>query len=311
MVIWDYLVHIHRVGDIRALVIFWGCVAALIVFVILQILLARAKGVARRALGTARDASDEVRRLVRELDELERRMEKRLDARARELDERMTKKLDQKGDLVQERIEQRAGSLSDDINGLEGRVRQAEEDVAGFRRRVKDVENRIPNLFDRLDEFRETLGKTFQAELGSVLNSFDNSVSSILSQMKSELQMGISRIEGIENMVRSRESAEHSLLAPGLPEAAPQQESTEKDEQSGFEAWEEEAKQLAEEEALDDELADMVQAAAEAEEDELQVEEEEPEVEEPEEELPGTDFYVPDEDEEDEDDLPEEEPPFI
>ncbi|MGD2174696.1 MAG: hypothetical protein PVJ27_04775 [Candidatus Brocadiaceae bacterium] len=266
MNVWDYVVQIHRTGDVQALVLFWGVAAVVVLFVVLQVLLIRSRGVAVRAMNTVRDLADDMRNLRRELDELERRMEKRLDSRAAELDARMTKKLDQKGDLIQERLEERSSSLSDAISSLDGKVGQARQQMEAFRQRVDDVEGRIPGLFDRLDEFRDTLAHTFQAELGSVLTSFDNSMSAILQQMKAELQMGVSRIESIENMVRSREQAERSLLGP--PEAA------EPAEEGEFEEWEREAKELAEqpEESLEEELSEMAveddeEFTAEAEED--------------------------------------------
>ncbi len=109
---------------------------------------------------------------------------------------------------------------------------------------MDEVEGRIPNLFDRLDDFREALGRTFQVEINSVLSSFDSSLGAILQQMKSDLQLGLSRVESLESMVRSRERAEKSLL--GTPEgaAAPLPNSLEEEEQE-FAEWEAEAKELA------------------------------------------------------------------
>ncbi|MHC4481705.1 MAG: hypothetical protein ACYS1C_12155, partial [Planctomycetota bacterium] len=134
---------------------------------------------------------------------------------------------------------------------------------------INDVDGRIPGLFDRIDEFRETLARAFQVELNSVLSSFDSTVSGILEEMKSELQLGIGRIESIENMVHSRQGAGRTLLGvaeepelpegPGeegeleLPEDPGEEEGPElpegpSEEEEQFEEWEQEAKELAERE---------------------------------------------------------------
>ncbi len=250
MHIWEFLVDIHR-GDWTALVIFYSAVVGMILFVLLQLLLVRSRRAALKALATVRD-------LLEDMKALESRMEQALQSREGELDARMTRKIDQKGDLMQERIEQRSAALSDSISKLDSRAGRAEDQVQQFRERIAEVESRIPNLFDRLDEFRNTLAKTFQVELSGVLNSFDNSMGAVLQQMKSDLQLGISRIEGIEGMVRSRERAERTLLgAPGegaLPEPAGEEEGE-------FEEWEQQAKELAESEEPEEDSDEVVQAA--------------------------------------------------
>ncbi len=241
---WHYIVQIHQGGDWAALVGFYAIVLALILLVWLQVWLVRGRKLSYQALERSRELTDSLLAVRGEIDELERRTEKRLDSRAGDLDARMTKKMDQKGDLIQERVEQRASDLLDTIHRLESRVSRASEDVGRFRERIDDVERRIPNLFDRLDDFRDALGRTFQVEISSVLSSFDSSLTSILQQMKSDLQLGLSRVESLETMVRSRERAEKSLL--GTPEGtpAPLPGSLEEEEQE-FAEWEEEAKALA------------------------------------------------------------------
>jgi chromosome segregation ATPase len=257
MNVWEYLVQIHTSQDWTAIVQVWGIVLACVIFVLLQLLLLRSRKLALRALDRVRELVADMQGIEGQLDEIERRVEGRFDSRVGELDARVTKKLDHKADLIEERIDKRASALSDAINKVESRASHANEEVARFRQELSDVESRIPGLFDKLDEFRETLGKTFQAELGSVLNSFDNSVSSVLQQMKSELIMGVSRIESIESMVRSRHSAERTLMStPQLPEGE-QDEEEEDEEEDEFAEWEEEAKELeADEEAAVEERED-------------------------------------------------------
>ena len=221
--LWRTLVDMHMSGDARSLVLLYGVAVGVIVFVCLQVMLVRGRRLALTALRAARDLVKDVRALEDQLDELGNRVERRLDSRTADLDARMTKKLDQKSDLIQERLDQQSGRLAESISGLEGRIGRANDEIVRFRDRVTDVEDRIPGLFDRLDDFRDALAKTFQAELGSVLTSFDASISSILAEMKSELQLGVSRIESIETMVRSRERAERTLLGgpheASLPES--------------------------------------------------------------------------------------------
>ncbi len=242
MGLWEYVVSIHETGTMAELALFWGIVILVVLFLLLQLSLLRGRLMVKKALRDMGEFRDGLRGLREQIDEVERRIEKRLDSRAGELDQRMTKKLDQKGDMLQERIEQRASSLSDSIHKLESRASESNENVERFRRRIDEVESRIPNLFDKLDDFKQTLGKTFQAELGSVLNSFDNSLAALLQQMKSDLQLGLSRIEGIQNMVHSRERAERNLL--GTPEEAAVGSALE-EEEAEFAEWEQEAKELA------------------------------------------------------------------
>ncbi len=132
---WHYLVQIHQTGDWPALLRFYGIVVAVVLFLWLQVLLVRGRMLAVRALERTRELTESLQALRAEADELERRMEKRLDTRAGDLDARMTKKMDQKGDLIQERVEQRAADLSDAIHRLESRVARASEDVGRFRDR--------------------------------------------------------------------------------------------------------------------------------------------------------------------------------
>ena len=92
--------------------------------------------------------------------------------------------------------------------------RETEERIDQFGRRLGNVEDRIPNLYDHMDEFRESLSQIFESELGSVMRSFDTSVDSVLQQMKDQLQTGVKNIEGIERMVRGRRKVETKLLGP-------------------------------------------------------------------------------------------------
>ena len=243
---WEMVVALHQSGDLTLLVPFYGVVVAVIVFVCLQLMLIKGRRLAVKAAQAARDLMADLKALHAQVNELEQRLENRLDARTGDLDVRMTRKIDQKGDILQERLDQHRSALSDSVGKLEARLARTGEQLEAYRERTDEVESRIPGLFDRLDDFRDTLAQTFQAELGGVFTSFDNSVAAILQQMKAELEVGISRIESIEGMVRSRDRAQLSLLGPrgeaALPGPAPEQ-----GEEAEFEEWEQQAKELAEE----------------------------------------------------------------
>ena len=242
---WEMIVALHQSGDLTILVPFYGVVVAVIVFVCLQLMLIKGRRLAVKAAQAARDLIADLKALHAQVNELEQRLENRLDARTGDLDVRMTRKIDQKGDILQERLDQHRSALSDSVGKLEARLARTGEQLEAYRERTDEVESRIPGLFDRLDDFRDTLAQTFQAELGGVFTSFDNSVAAILQQMKAELELGVSRIESIEGMVRSRDRAQLSLLGPrgeaALPGPAPEQ-----GEEAEFEEWEQQAKELAE-----------------------------------------------------------------
>jgi len=130
-----------------------------------------------------------------------------------------------------QKVHERTATISDTVDGIESRSRQMQQQADAFRRRVDEVEDRIPNLYDRMEEFRNTLATIFQNELGAVLGSFDTSVSAVLAHMKSDLHMGIARIEDIEQMVKSRDEASRNLLSgnekPALAEATEDVQDTE------------------------------------------------------------------------------------
>lgn len=109
-------------------------------------------------------------------------------------------------------IDERAAHVTEKVEVVEAQARQMAREGQTFRERIDQVENRIPSLYDRLDEFQATLAQVFKNELGAVLGSFDSSVSAVLQHMKAELHTGIAQIEGIEDMVRSRRQAERTLL---------------------------------------------------------------------------------------------------
>mgnify|MGYP006281775409 CR=1 FL=1 len=119
-----------------------------------------------------------------------------------------------------QRLRQRQMRLAKYTKGKVDKCTSETEDrIDKFGRRLAHVEDRIPNLYDHMDEFRETLSQIFESELGSVMRSFDTSVDSVLQQMKDQLQTGVKNIEGIERMVRGRRKVETKLLGPSDADA--------------------------------------------------------------------------------------------
>jgi hypothetical protein len=123
---------------------------------------------------------------------------------------------------VHERLDRQSASTSERISGIEARGQELRQEAQTVRQRVDRVEDSIPSLYERLDEFRNTLATIFRDEMEAVLGSFDGTVTAVLGHMKSELHMGIARIESIEEMVRSRQRAEQMLLGDGTAPALPE-----------------------------------------------------------------------------------------
>lgn len=120
-------------------------------------------------------------------------------------------------------MDHKVTTVEQKVGDAEARGRELLQQSESFRLRVDQVENRIPSLYDHMEESRNTLARIFQNELGAVLGSFDSSVAAMLDHMKADLHAGIARIESIEEMVRRRQKAGRELLvgvgAPSLPEA--------------------------------------------------------------------------------------------
>jgi hypothetical protein len=246
--------------DPPAIMVLAGVVAAVLVLVCLLLMLLKGRRLALRTAATARDLIADMKSLREQLEEAEKRVDRRLAGLTGEVDERVNAGLT-------ERLAASRRELDEGLARLDASASSLREDMDGLRTRLDEVEGRVPGLLDQLDELRETLGRTFQSELSGVLSSFDTSVAGILEQMKSELQIGISRIEGIEQMVRGRERAERALLAGASDQEL---EAGEDEESSRFAEWEQEAKDLAESESDEPGAEDEDEPVPDEREDEAQ-----------------------------------------
>ena len=282
---WQTIVEFHRSAGWLSLVQFYGAIVGGVGVVILLIFWLRALSSAKKGRRRIQELVEDLKQMHRTAGEAEYRLEQKMNDRVAELEQRVGRKMDQKSDWARDRIEQTETRLSERMDertspvvakmgSIETQGQELSRQVETFRHRVDEVEIRIPNLYDRLEEFRETLAKIFQSELGSVLESFDGSVTAVLNQMKTDLQMGITRIEGIEGMVRSRQRAEDALLGPlGKPELAeaPEAEEVEPEPEPAPAEFEERAEEALEEEA--EPTPDFEDIAEEALEEEAEPEE--------------------------------------
>lgn len=188
--IWDLVVQIHANTDWGALTLFYGGILLVGYLAVAEILRIRTSSTTHTVERRAEDLEEEIKNLRARQKRMVNYMKEQMDDQAREHQWKMEE----------------------------------------LRRRMGKVEDRIPSLYEHLDEFRATLSTVLEKELGEVMHSFDSSVDSVLDQMQEQLETGIQNIEGIKSMVRGRKAAEHNLLESAdlstLQEAADTEENT-------------------------------------------------------------------------------------
>lgn len=211
--LWDRMVQLHVTADPRWVGVFYGAVVLICYLVVSQVRRKRRQAAAEKM----QEWAGELDRQLKKIYQRQVRLVKFTKSRAREIRQEMEERLDQYGG------------------------------------RLGTVEDRIPNLYENLDEFRESLARVFESELGAVMHSFDSSVDSVLYQMKEQLQAGINNIEGIEEMVRSRRKAETKLISPSAEESAgPELESLESADEQAHTRVQEVERELEEHRAADE-----------------------------------------------------------
>ena len=219
--IWQYLVEIHTAGQWETLVQFYGLALAVLILVIILLLHSRSRGIALKAARLAHNLEQELRKLPGALERIESDLESRLATKTNQkidaVEAHVQELHGKQGDL----LEERCSELAADIGKTDVQVQRTNAQIEGLKNDLEQVEARIPSLLDRLDDFREAVAKRCQGELASVLGSFDKTVRAVLTQMKGELQVGVSRIEGIESMIRNRKQAEMTLLGTGVDDELP------------------------------------------------------------------------------------------
>lgn len=214
--VWDYLLRIHTAADWSSLIVLYGIGVGGLCLLLLEILHARTSTLARRQQARLAELIGELHALA----EREAEMSERLD----EAKKTLRNRIDRAEQAVADRIDAKTDRLLERIAEAERNTRQARNELDSVRERLTSAEQEFPVFEDRLAELQNDVDRLFRTELSSVLDSFDSSVSAVLDHMKDQLQMGVSRIEGVESMVESRQKASRSLLGPSQdsePEAAP------------------------------------------------------------------------------------------
>ena len=99
-------------------------------------------------------------------------------------------------------------AMKEAANKVEQRMAEVqqrmEERLGGFEEQVTAVRNHLTQLEDYLRDF-------FEVEVKNAFDSFDNTVTDVLDQMKSELLRGVDRIEDIQTVVSGRTGVENRL----------------------------------------------------------------------------------------------------
>jgi hypothetical protein len=276
--LWANLVQAHAALDWAALLPFYGILATAGLFGALMIRLVRQAAAGRKAADRIQTLERELKQL-RGLEEQTRQLRSDTGALQAQLDkgyESLRERVENQKDAVRTDIEELERGIRQDLEEVERTVRRKFEDATtrAVRRmekleqdgeevlrqmesnnhRIASVEKRIPDIYEHLEDFRATLGRIFENELSAVLDSFDSSVTAVLDHMKGELEMGINRIEGIENMVHSRQRAERTLFGRG----SYRDQEEDSDEQQALPGG------LAEESELESEMQEEVQEMADA-----------------------------------------------
>jgi len=216
--LWRYLVELFTSADRVTLLQFYSAAAIFLILILLLIRHGRGLRIASQASSRVADLDRKLSSLGSTVDrlegevggELEARVQARVESRFDALEKRVQELHSRQSDLLEERVSE-----------LGGRISQARAEVKALERRLSEVEDRMPGLFDGLGEFKKALAKGYQSELSSMLGSFDNAVKALLSQMKDELRGSLSRIEGIESMIRGRRSAEEDVGAVDVAAVEP------------------------------------------------------------------------------------------
>ncbi|MFP4027407.1 MAG: hypothetical protein ACLFWL_06415 [Candidatus Brocadiia bacterium] len=208
----DYIQNLISQGDWATLIPLLCEAIAFIIIIIFLFLLSRSRA-------TAAEARTEVKNVSEKLHDLEAQISDfRSDLRD-DLENLLNRKMDTKLDGMEERtqglhsrqtemLEDRSSELSGRIAKTDAEIEQLRNEFDSLRNHVQKVEREMPGVFDRLDEFKNAIARGYKSELSSVFESFDNSISAMLDQMRAELETGLSRINGIESMVRKRKNAE-------------------------------------------------------------------------------------------------------
>ncbi|MEW6356115.1 MAG: hypothetical protein AB1696_07325 [Planctomycetota bacterium] len=154
-----------------------------------------------------------------EISSLQQRGEEMQAALARRIDEAQLS-LDQKVDEVR--------------SSAQAQADQSRSKADAAKQFAEDARTEVMNMVHRLGKFEEYFRNVFEKNLSTTFANFDQTVTGVLGQMRSELERGISRIDQMKSMVESRTQAEKRLVesteevqklldeGEGKPEGQPQ-----------------------------------------------------------------------------------------
>jgi len=198
--LWDFVVQMHRDVDWNTLVVFYGVIGALICFAILHLLPRRARAIAE---GVRKRVGEHETRL------------NQTEARLRQSEERFdqgAERLNEAEDRITQRLDEKTQAIVENVLNLEARLQGMEADVEALRTYIEEVGGCIPAVREELEEFRNSLSKTFRGELDYLLGTFRDALGSALEQVKTDLHAGIERVDALELLIESCGRAERALL---------------------------------------------------------------------------------------------------
>jgi uncharacterized protein YoxC len=253
----NYIIELHTTGDWTALVQLYSFGVAFVILIILLARLSQGRSIAIDARRTGEKHEKNLADLNGRIDNLEATL-------GSKIEERLLGKVDNRLDSIEQRtqelyerqsdtLENRTSDLNQRLNEIAAKLEQTNAELKSVQHHVEEVENGMPSVFDRLEEFQHALARGYQSELSSVFESFDNAMGALLEQMKGELKGGLSRLEGIEGMIKSRKRAESQLAdlekqadIPHAVTAEPDDSINDSDSDADAEDWLSESKEIEE-----------------------------------------------------------------
>ncbi len=128
-------------------------------------------------------------------------------------------------DSIEQRLTGLGDAMEKRLKALEDGRAGADTDRARLSDRVKEIDGLIGAVRDemkmqaeRVDGLRFYLENTFQRDLKGAMKSFDDTVCSVLGEMKDELLQGVSRIEQLESAVVNRQESQRRISERGTKE---------------------------------------------------------------------------------------------
>lgn len=221
-------------GYAAALVGLLGVLIAAALFAWLQVLLVRGRLAALRALEEVRELAAALRSLQERIAGMESRLEQKLDARGAELEQKLSARTDEALAQARGLPPQGRPAEAESVGSLEVRLSRLEERAAALPARAPGP-SPSAGPFERLEGLVRAAPGQPDLPRGALMAALD--------EMKAELQLGVSRVERLESMLRTRSEEEAGAVVGPSREAVPPEPLSE--EEAEFEEWEQEAKELA------------------------------------------------------------------